>query len=104
MRLRSAPRNRAHGLTPRCNNAKRDFLPAGSHVERWAARFSEPAPARRLAEIAHERRWERHPRPTLAVARALQGRLPDDVRLWRRQGDFRTVGEDRSELTRALAR
>lgn len=87
---------------PRCNNAKRDFLASGDHVAHWIERFSELGHAGQLADIASQRRWDRHPMRTLGVARAIYARLPDDVRLWRFQRQFSSVADDRAGLARTL--
>jgi 5-methylcytosine-specific restriction endonuclease McrA len=87
---------------PRCNNAKRDFLACGEHVERWVTRINSASSTHQIDQIAARARWDRHPDRTLGVARSIYARLPGDVRLWRRPRLFTTVQEDRSSLALAL--
>jgi 5-methylcytosine-specific restriction endonuclease McrA len=66
-----------------CNNSKRNYLAAGTHVARWSERFRPSSPtSETLAAIAHDAVWARHPERTLSVARAIYLRLPGDVLLW----------------------
>jgi 5-methylcytosine-specific restriction endonuclease McrA len=64
----------------RCNGAKRDFLAATDHVERWDARFASHGSE--LERLADEERWASHPTRTHSVVRAIYLRLRDDARLW----------------------
>jgi 5-methylcytosine-specific restriction endonuclease McrA len=87
----------------RCNNSKRDFLAAGEHVERWAARFrDEGSLSRALADIATRSGWESHSDRTLHTARSIYARLPDDVGLWLDRDAMVAVAGERETLTRAL--
>jgi hypothetical protein len=88
----------------RCNGNKRDFLAASEHVERWTQRFAGSGEAGReqLAEIARRAAFDCHPRQTLNVARTIYSRLPDDVRLWLRTGDFVPAVTQRVRLLAAL--
>jgi 5-methylcytosine-specific restriction endonuclease McrA len=61
-----------------CNGDKREYLAATGHVERWVTRMSHPA----LVEFATAKKWESHPSQTLAVARSIYLRLPQDYKLW----------------------
>ena len=66
-----------------CNNAKRNSLAAGPHLEKWCDRFNAGNDlAAELAGLAEAVGWERHPDRTLGVARAIYLRLPEDVLLW----------------------
>jgi hypothetical protein len=51
-----------------------------------------------LAEIAARAQWDRHPDRSLAVARSIHLRLPDEARLWRLAQEF--VTPDRPRLVR----
>lgn len=82
----------------RCNHAKRDHLAAAEHVDRWVRRVERHKSD--LAEIARRAQWDRHPDRSLAVARSIYLRLPDEARLWRLAQDFVTV--DRPRLVRAF--
>jgi hypothetical protein len=85
----------------RCNNEKSDFLAAPRRIEDWQAR-TRPGSARaaELARIAEAVGWPRRPERTLAVARAIYLRLPEDARLWLRGSEFVTA--DRAALEAAL--
>ena len=83
------PDNGIHNLVaahPACNNAKRDFLAAPGHVERWRDRSRVHALA--LDQIAHDTQWETGERRILGIARGTYLRLPEDARLWRAKGEF----------------
>lgn len=77
----------------RCNGAKKDFLPAMSHVERWGQRLMPKQPAlQALAEIATGLQWPLDPAATLGTARAIYGRLPQSAKLWVLDKDFEERG------------
>lgn len=82
-----------------CNNAKRDFLAAAEHVERWAerTRLSEKA----LGDIAKRHEWARDPQRTFGVARAIYLRLSEGTQLWRLEKDF--VDMQKERIVEALA-
>jgi CRISPR/Cas system Type II protein with McrA/HNH and RuvC-like nuclease domain len=82
-----------------CNNAKRDFLAAAEHVERWAerARSSEHA----LDTLAKQHEWTRDSQRTFGVARAMYLRLSEGTRLWLLEKDFVDVQKER--IAEALA-
>lgn len=83
----------------RCNNAKRDHLAAAEHVDAWVRRVDRHKSD--LAEIATRAQWDRRPDRSLAVARSIYLRLPDEARLWRLAQEFVTV--DRPRLVRAFS-
>lgn len=85
---------------PKCNSAKRDFLAAAEHVERWSERFLLSSD---LDQIAQKSAWERAPERTRSVARALYLQLPADVRLWRHGREFAEVAAQRNAIRSALA-
>jgi 5-methylcytosine-specific restriction endonuclease McrA len=80
----------------RCNGAKRDFLAAHRHVERWRARMEDPS----IAEIATAITWERETAPTLGTARAIYWALPSGAPLWVLRKEF--TDADREVLGKAL--
>jgi 5-methylcytosine-specific restriction endonuclease McrA len=87
----------------RCNAAKRDFLAAAEHVERWAPRLGPVgAQGEQLRTIAESVNWARDPQRTCGAARALYLRLSADARLWRTESEF--VPADLERLRIALAR
>lgn len=76
-----------------CNGAKRDFLPALAHVERWRPRCDgEATEGRAVAGIASSRQWPSEPSATLGAARAIYSRLPPSAMLWVLGGDFEERG------------
>lgn len=75
----------AHG---RCNQAKRHFLAAPPHLERWRRRLDEPAQQRDIAAIAQAHGRESDPARALGVARGVYLRLPPSTRLWRHGDEF----------------
>jgi hypothetical protein len=83
----------------RCNNAKHDHLAAVEHVSAWRQWTDERRAD--LEAIAAKALWDSARHRSLAVARAIYLRLPDDARLWRSPSEFATV--DRSLLLQALA-
>src|SRR5439155_25470795 len=73
----------------RCNNYKRDFLAAATHVEHWRTRFDRDSKeASQFGQIAELVSWDRHPDKTLGVARAIYLRLPEEAKLWNREREF----------------
>jgi 5-methylcytosine-specific restriction endonuclease McrA len=58
----------------RCNNDKRDLLPAPPHVAAWARRNQCHGPA--LTSLATASRWDTDPAATVAVARSIYRHLP----------------------------
>lgn len=83
----------------RCNHAKSDYLADVRHVERWVARGARHAED--LTAIAERRAWESRSAESLAVARGIYLRLPEDVRLWAAPRSLVVV--DREEIRRAFA-
>jgi hypothetical protein len=81
-----------------CNGAKRDHLAAAEHVDAWVRRVERHKSD--LAELAARAQWDRHPDRSLAVARSIYLRLPDEARLWRLAREFVTV--DRPRLVRVF--
>lgn len=65
----------------RCNNDKRDLLPAPPHVTAWARRNQRHGPA--LTSLATANRWDTDPAATVAVARSIYSHLPQgSTPLW----------------------
>ena len=54
-----------------------------------------------LAEISERAQWVRHPDRSLAVARSIYLRIPEDAQLWKRAREFVTV--DRPRLIRVFS-
>jgi 5-methylcytosine-specific restriction endonuclease McrA len=66
----------------RCNNDKRDLLPAPPHVTTWARRNQRHSTA--LTSLATASRWDTDPSATVAVARSIYSHLPPGgTPLWR---------------------
>jgi hypothetical protein len=82
----------------RCNGAKRDHLAAAGHVDAWLHR--ERTSETDLSCLADDLGWPRAPERTVAVARSIYLRLPDEARLWRRGDEF--VPVDRAKLVVAF--
>ena len=77
----------------RCNAAKRDFLPAVKHVERWRRRCDlDRAEGRKVADLASGKLWPSDPVATIGTARAIYGRLPASAKLWLQGGEFEERG------------
>jgi 5-methylcytosine-specific restriction endonuclease McrA len=73
----------------RCNNDKRDLLPAPRHVTAWARRNQRHGTA--LISLAMASRWDTDPAATMAVARSIYSHLPPDrTPLWL---GFKNVGD-----------
>ncbi len=86
-----------------CNNSKRDFLAAQEHLSRWVERFRPgDGLGTRLATLSDKTGWQRNPRRTLSVARAIYLNLPAGSRLW--AGIDRFVGAEHADLERVLTR
>jgi len=82
-----------------CNGAKRDHLAAAEHVDRWVQRVQRHKSD--LAEIAERAQWVLHPDRSLAIARSIYLRMPEDAQLWKRAREFVTV--DRPMLIRVFS-
>ena len=67
-------------VDPRCNNDKRDFLAATSHVGRWADRNARQTTD--LEELARRASWPSDESRSGAVARAIYLHLPGTFQLW----------------------
>ncbi|MBI5486028.1 MAG: HNH endonuclease [Deltaproteobacteria bacterium] len=67
-------------VDPRCNNDKRDFLAATSHVGRWSARNLQRTTD--LEELARRAGWPSDDSRSGAVARAIYLHLPATSQLW----------------------
>jgi hypothetical protein len=81
----------------RCNNDKRDLLPAPPHVTTWAHRNQRHGTA--LTSLATATRWDTDPAATVAVARSIYSHLPPGgTPLWL---GFKDVGN--ADPTAALA-
>jgi len=81
----------------RCNNDKRDLLPAPGHVTAWARRNQHHTTA--LTTLATASRWDTDPTATVAVARSIYSHLPaGSTPLWL---GFKEVG--RADPAEALA-
>jgi hypothetical protein len=83
-----------------CNNAKRAYLAAEPHVERWVRRLIEPAYHRGLVEMAEAHRWDFDPESSVAAARGIYLALCDGYPLWQERGVFTPAS--RSRLAEAL--
>ena len=96
------PNNNLENLVaahPRCNTAKRDFLPAVRHVARWRSRCDDGTPAgRAIAGLAMAHRWPTEPAATLGTAKAIYGRLPSSAKLWVLGTEFEERGAGALEL------
>jgi 5-methylcytosine-specific restriction endonuclease McrA len=73
---------------PRCNQAKRDFLPALTHVDRWAGGLRKQRVLDRIEEFARKCTWPSNPPATLGVARSIYRQLPENAMLWLRTDEF----------------
>jgi hypothetical protein len=86
-------------LADRCNGAKRDFLPALAHVDRWSRRLStRHADLRAIAETS---RWEADAERSLALMRSTYAHLPAGTPLWLRADEF--TDDDPAIITALLA-
>ncbi len=70
----------------RCNNDKRDYLAAASHIRRWRDRRDSAVGA--IEAIAHDVGWDPGLGRTLGAARALYLQLPSQAPLWSSVGRF----------------
>lgn len=84
-----------------CNNAKRNYLADGRHLERWRDRNESEAST--LQEVAQANVWERAPERTLAIARSEYLALPGDVPLWTAPRVSTRAGSHAALVRRALA-
>lgn len=82
----------------RCNNDKRDSLPAAHHVERWARRLHEQR--EQLAKLASDAAWESSWDRTRGLARSIYLPITPDALLWSSIATF--VAPDKPLLFRAL--
>jgi 5-methylcytosine-specific restriction endonuclease McrA len=81
----------------RCNNDKRDLLPAPPHVSTWARRNQRHATT--LTSLATASRWDTDPTAAVAIARSIYRHLPPGgTPLWL---GFKDVGD--ADPTAALA-
>jgi 5-methylcytosine-specific restriction endonuclease McrA len=80
----------------RCNLDKRDFLPATSHVVRWAERLAGDD----LPRLQRELEWDAAVDDMRGVARGIYLRLPEDAMLWIAGRNFGRPALD--ELQRVL--
>jgi 5-methylcytosine-specific restriction endonuclease McrA len=80
---------------PRCNNQKRDFIAAESHLEKWATRMRDREGD--LSAIAESVKWIRDRKRSEAVAKSIYLRLPDGARLWLSGSNL--VRGDRGRIT-----
>jgi len=69
-----------------CNGSKSDHLAASDHAENWVARVTDAESD--LASIAAAANWEAHAGRSMGVARSIYLRLPEDLRLWKKPGEF----------------
>jgi 5-methylcytosine-specific restriction endonuclease McrA len=69
---------------PKCNNDKRDTLPAIIHVSRWAKQIEANGPD--LNEIAQSTNWLTDPSHTLAIARSTYRHLAFGTPVWLERG------------------
>src|SRR5215204_6346097 len=77
----------------RCNAAKREFLPALHHVQRWGKRLVVEKPDyRTILDVATKQQWPADPGATLGTVRAIYGRLPSSAKLWLREKEFEERG------------
>lgn len=86
------PDNSLHNLVaahPQCNNAKRDFLAAGRHLERWRNR--SVLREQELQSVGAELQWGVGDERVLGIARGVYLGLPTDSRLWVRKGEFEAL-------------
>ena len=81
----------------RCNQAKRDFLPATEHVVRWADRLADGG----LVVLQDQLRWQAAVEEMRGIARGIYLRLPADAVLWvaGREFDRPDPGKLRAVLT-----
>jgi 5-methylcytosine-specific restriction endonuclease McrA len=82
------PNDAVENLVPadRCNNRKRDYLPALAHVERWADRLANHG--RDLATIGSSTPWETEPARSMALVRSCYAHLPSGTPLWLSDDQF----------------
>lgn len=86
-------------LADSCNGHKRDYLPALTHVDRWARRLV--AHRGDLLDLAARSRWESDDQRSLALARSCYAHLPAGTPLW--AGTDRFTDDDPVLITNRLA-
>ena len=86
-------------LADACNSHKSDYLPALTHVDRWARRLVVHRAD--MADLASSTRWETEPARSLAITRSCYAHLPAGTPLWRRADEF--TYEEPSLITARLA-
>lgn len=82
----------------RCNNAKRDFLAAAPHVERWSAHLSRHQPE--LIRLGGQSSFASATARSLGIAAATYLRLPEGALVWVEGSHFTAV--DRTAIASAL--
>ncbi len=87
---------------PACNNNKRDFLPAGPHVDRWTER--QRTSRDDLARVAEDVEWESAPERSRSIAIALYELTPVSARIWQGVRHFVPYAQDRARIESALRR
>jgi 5-methylcytosine-specific restriction endonuclease McrA len=80
----------------KCNNQKRDFIAAATHLERWGVRIAQRN--RELSQIATDYSWVRDPLRTVGVARSIYTRLPAGARLWNSGNELVPADRKRVEV------
>lgn len=96
------PDNGIHNLVVAhapCNNHKRAFLAAASHVERWAERSRLQSDE--LEAIAADAGWAGDFQRSRGVAVSIYSRLPQDAHLWIRGTEFEPL--ERARILGAFA-
>jgi hypothetical protein len=78
-----------------CNNAKRAYLAAEPHVERWVQRLLDSSYTRGLVDLAAEEHWDHDPASSVAAARGIYLALHDGYPLWQERGIFTPASRDR---------
>jgi hypothetical protein len=78
-----------------CNNAKRAFIAAESHLERMLQRMTDSSSAAELKHLAMNANWESEPDATLAIARSTYLMLPPVYMLWQRKSEFSQIDPHR---------
>jgi 5-methylcytosine-specific restriction endonuclease McrA len=79
-------------LADRCNTEKSDYLPANTHVDRWALRLASQRDE--LGSLGTDAGWETNPERSLAIARSSYAHLPRSTPLWLRAGQFTDAEPD----------
>jgi hypothetical protein len=96
------PNDAIENLVPadRCNNRKRDYLPALVHVARWRDRQATRGDD--LAALGRETRWTTEPLRSLALLRSCYAHVPRGTPLWLL--DDRFSDDDPARIVDLLAR